>query len=234
MRYPETYREMEDRLNNETITPGEPDALDTLLTDLQSGKITKDECKRQLRLLINKDFLTGLLNKEGIREALSRAIKVYQRDKHQQSLPKFIAVLFADGDGVKKINDGQGHKTGDEAIRVLARAASNAASRPEDSTGREGGDEIVIVLPDTDLPGALVVAEDLRQNVMQVSQNDPRFTGLSVSIGVALYSKGMTADELIKNADEAMYLAKRGGRNSIAIHPASLPQETSVKVTAVV
>lgn len=225
MRYSE--REMEDHPESEKIESEHPDALEELLTDFRNGKITQEECSKQLRVLIDKDFLTGLLNRKGIREALDRELRIRQRDNFEQSQSEPIAVLFIDGDRIKWINDTHGHEAGSEAIRAIGSATSASASRPADAVGRDGGDEFVAMLPGTSLQGALVVAEGIRQNVEQIAQSDPRFIGLSVSIGVVLYSKGMTADKLIKHADAAMYQAKKGDKNSIAIHPGSLPREAS-------
>lgn len=217
--------DMESHSNSE-IASDEPDTLADLLTEYESGRVNREAYLAQLADLITKDRLTGLLNKEGVEKTLDREIKIHQRNAFGDNPSKHsIAVLLIDGDKVKQINDTYGHSQGDEAIRTIARSISAAASRPSDNAGRFGkGDEFLVILPQTDLTGALVVAENIRQNIAQAAVNNPMFAELSASIGVTLHTEGQTTAQLIKNADQAMYRAKKA-RNSIAIHPDNLPQE---------
>lgn len=211
--------EMENPFKEE-VTGNEPDDLERLLADYEGGKIDRKTYLKLLALLITRDRLTDLLNRRGIEEVLSRAIRTHQREIFSSST-KPIAVLLIDGDGLKKINDTRGHNTGDIALQRIAKAITISASRPTDNAGRLGGDEFLVVMPETDLEGALIVADDIRRLVA----NNQDFPELSVSIGVALYSKIFTQTGLINQADNAMYRAKKSGGNAIAIHPYALPDD---------
>lgn len=177
-----------------------------------------------------RDELTGLLSKKAIENALNGAIRTQERRIFPGGLTQTLSVLFVDGDGVKAINDTQGHATGDLAIADIAEAIKTSATRPTDSTGRAGlGDEFLIVLPETNLIGSLSIAEEIRQKV----ESNQKFPGFSVSIGIAIYSGGITAAEFISKADNAMYSAKER-RNAIAIHPKDLPDDPTelAKITS--
>jgi len=156
------------------------------------------------------DSLTGLLNRRGFEERLSDELTRGDRSGAPVSL------VVADLDHFKLVNDRFGHAGGDDALRRFS-ALVHQSKRSIDGAARIGGEEFALVLPDTDSAGAHVVAERLRRLVREamVDYGLP----LSVSLGVASYPRhGQTGDELLRRADQAMYLAKRLGRDRSVIY----------------
>lgn len=198
-----------------------------LAGELTAKQFADERTERDMELenLADHDSLTGLLNRKGATDALEKEIQIYQRrtfrSDHSEGSQKPIAVLLIDGDGLKKINDERSHEEGDNAIIIIANTLNRAASRAIDYKCRPGGDEFFVILPETDLKGALKVSEEIRKGV----ESNQRFPGLSVSVGVTLYTGTISATQLINNADNAMYRAKEQ-RNFIAIHPDDIPEDT--------
>lgn len=160
------------------------------------------------------DGLTGLFNHAYFEQALQREIKRAKRYGHKVSL-----VLF-DLDNFKKINDTQGHVEGD---RLIARTAAllKRDLREVDVAARYGGEEFALVLPDTPRPGAFVVADRIRQRIGR-RVRVPRGRGLTISGGIATFpDDAATAGDLVRRADEGLYLAKAQGKDRIA---AELPR----------
>ncbi|AHV94245.1 sensor domain-containing diguanylate cyclase [Bordetella holmesii] len=157
----------------------------------------------QLRQDSLTDALTGLLNRRGLDEIL-------------QSEPRYgraMAVLAVDIDHFKSINDGLGHAAGDAVIRGIA-ALLRSRARASDMLGRLGGEEFVVILPNTDRPQALQAAERIRAAV-ETFQAVPG-GACTVSVGVAVYPhEGASLTEVLARADDALYEAKRGGRNRV-------------------
>ncbi|GAA4217846.1 GGDEF domain-containing protein [Actinocatenispora rupis] len=147
-----------------------------------------------------------------------------------------FAVLVADLDHFKQINDAYGHLVGDEALRAVATAVASGV-RGKDLAGRFGGEEFVLALPDTDADRAAMIADRLRERVAELRVPSRRdlpgaapVRGLTVSIGVALYpDHADTLDSLLRVADTALYSAKAAGRNRIAVagSPAAADSEAS-------
>lgn len=139
------------------------------------------------------------------------AAEVRRAQRYQRSL----SILMIDIDDFKKINDAFGHQMGDEVLRHVARILKRNL-RTEDMPARYGGDEIVVVLPETNERGALVVAERLRR---QLENSVVRYGGNEVkvrfSIGVAEFKQGMSSTELLEAADRALYEAKSAGKNLV-------------------
>ena len=153
------------------------------------------------------DGLTGLYNHRYLHERLEEELERARRHGTRVSL------LFFDCDQFKRYNDLYGHKAGDAALGRIARIAE-AHSRRVDLAARYGGEEFVLVLVDTDHPGALTVAERIREEVEISSTLAGR--PLSVSVGVVTCPDDAAAkDELLDKADWAMYAAKRAGRNRV-------------------
>ncbi len=163
---------------------------------------------KHLEELSMTDVLTGLPNR---RHAMHRLKLEWASDAQSLSL------MMIDADGFKQINDSCGHDAGDIVLQTLARELRNAV-RNDDFVCRLGGDEFLVICPQTPLDGALHVAEQLRAriNAMRVTAGAGEWHG-SVSIGVAERDATMkSVDELVKRADEGVYLAKRHGRNRVA------------------
>jgi diguanylate cyclase (GGDEF)-like protein len=160
------------------------------------------------KLLAETDDLTGLLNVRGF--ALSANRLFAQAARHGRA----TAVLMIDSDNLKSVNDAHGHAAGNELLRQLAKAIQ-AELRFTDVAARYGGDEFIVLLPDTPAKGAMEVAERIRTRIaaMALPVNGTSVTA-SVSIGFACYPEdGGTLDALAAHADGALYSAKQDGRN---------------------
>jgi len=128
--------------------------------------------------------------------------------------------LFADVDYFKLFNDRHGHQSGDECLRAVAAIVGANAFRPTDLAARYGGEEFAIILPETDRNGALEVAERIRKSVMdlKIAHGAPKagaHVTLSVGVATAVPDPEMEPDFLLSQADQALYAAKRLGRNRV-------------------
>lgn len=181
-----------------------PDELTLLARTFQSMHV-------RLAEQIGSDPLTGCLNRRSLEAKLRTDLRQARRRAST------VAVAAVDLDHFKAINDAKGHPVGDVVLSQVAGIMKQTA-RDTDSVARVGGDEFVIVLPDTGWQGALTFAERLRRRVDEFSFGPPGVgLSLTVSIGVAL-GRGtdpITADMLLNDADTALYKAKTAGRNRI-------------------
>ena len=127
---------------------------------------------------------------------------------------------MVDVDGLKAVNDSLGHQRGDEVLRALGRTIRGSI-RTVDSAYRYGGDEFLVLLPETDYAGAFVVAEKIRGEAEEMGYRlEAEGAATSVSIGLVSHPEdGGTADELVRAADRAMYNAKSLGKNQISGYP---------------
>jgi diguanylate cyclase (GGDEF)-like protein len=157
------------------------------------------------------DALTGLANRRALEEILAAEISRAQRFAHQ------LAVVLLDLDRFKEINDSFGHAAGDVMLRAVSRLLTSLA-RQGDTVSRWGGEEFVVVLPETDLAGAQRFAERLRRTIEAHAVGDMQ---TSASCGVATMLPDDTVEELLGAADQALYQAKSNGRNrtEIAVRP---------------
>lgn len=166
--------------------------------------------RERLRRLAQEDPLTGLFNARAYYEAADRMLVLAART----GAP--CAAIFVDLDHFKRINDTWGHEAGDAVLRQ-ASACLAGHLRVTDLLGRIGGEEFAILLPDTDLPGALHLAEKLRRalEALQPEIGDRRLR-VTASLGVALREpRHRTLHDLQREADQAMYQAKAEGRNRV-------------------
>ncbi|MEO8290549.1 MAG: GGDEF domain-containing protein [Gaiellaceae bacterium] len=163
---------------------------------------------------------TGLYNMRHFQSVLSQELQRAGR------FDRPVAVLMIDIDHLRDINTARGHLAGDRALKTVA-SALEEATREYDVAARFGGDEFCVVLPETELEGALVVAERIR-NLVEQSPLDPKVT---VSVGVAYHrGTGTTPDALLALADRAAYRAKFSGRNAIAIPPEGDPVDEAERL----
>ena len=154
---------------------------------------------RHLKMSAIRDHLTGLLTRAFFfNEYLPREIKRAKRSG------KPISVILIDVDDFKLINDVYGHKKGDEVMKKLSRAIQRSV-RGTDAVVRFGGDEILIVLPDTDKDGARVVLERIRKNLRELSEKS---LPISISAGIAVWDDSKDFEHVIEKADKRMYRDK--------------------------
>ncbi len=155
------------------------------------------------------DPLTGALNRQGLDEAVKREVSKVKR----QDSPLSVALL--DIDNFKKLNDSLGHATGDAALTHLANV-TREVMRPQDTLARYGGEEFVILMPDTALDNGVEAMVRLqRELTRRFFLAGTEKVLITFSAGVAQLAAGETGPEAIKRADQAMYLAKRAGKNRV-------------------
>lgn len=182
----------------------------TLETKIEERTHALSEANQLLEDLAMTDVLTGLPNR---RHAMARLSQEWTKVTQEESS---VACMMIDADGFKQINDQYGHDAGDEVLRQLSRRLSHSV-RTDDIVCRLGGDEFLIICPNTSLEGAMHVAEKMRENVanLHVLVNGGEWSG-SISVGVAVNTVDMqTPEDLIKAADKGVYIAKRNGRNRV-------------------
>ncbi|GAA0786600.1 sensor domain-containing diguanylate cyclase [Marinobacterium sediminicola] len=160
----------------------------------------------ELELLSTTDNLTQLANRARIEDLLAQGVHRYER--HGAG----FAVIMLDIDHFKQVNDTCGHAVGDQVLRQLAELMREN-TRLTDCPGRWGGEEFMIICPDTDLEGAHRLAENLRHRIEQVKF--PVIGQRTCSFGVAAIRPGDQERELLKRADDALYRAKHNGRNQV-------------------
>lgn len=154
------------------------------------------------------DALTGVANRAGMNQALAREIALAQRNNTP------LSIIMADIDHFKRVNDSYGHASGDRALQVIAECLGECI-RTTDVLARHGGEEFVLILNNTNTEGAMILSERIRAEVNMlhcVSDSGERF-GLSLSLGITGLQPKDSAQRLLVRADEALYAAKRGGRN---------------------
>lgn len=162
----------------------------------------------RLEYLANRDSLTGLWNRRKMDQIL---LSETERSSRYGSS---LSVVMVDIDHFKNVNDNFGHEVGDTVLSSIAALMKNC-TRAGDSVGRWGGEEFLVVLPETDVKGALEYAERMRSAVEDnVFHDDIRITS---SFGVTQYRSGEPVNEFVARADEALYDAKEKGRNRVEI-----------------
>ena len=163
------------------------------------------------------DGLTGMMNHRTFYEKLEIELRRSQRYGGQ------ISVIMADIDNLKPINDNLGHRAGDMVIKQISRRIG-ACIRQIDTAARYGGDEFAIILPNTSLADAVVVAERMvkmvNETVMVWEQNEIK---LSLSVGVGQYSAQNTPGDVAKATDQALYAAKQAGKNTVRVFEQTNP-----------
>jgi diguanylate cyclase (GGDEF)-like protein len=163
--------------------------------------------------IANNDALTGLPNRRLLEDRMAQAIKTARRTRH------IVAVLFLDLDFFKTVNDTHGHPVGDQLLKLVATRLKGLL-RLEDTVARVGGDEFVILLANlTSEVQAITMAEKVVKVLTDSFQVEGQRLSIGVSVGVSLYPEhDVNEKNLIKMADNAMYAAKRQGRNCYALY----------------
>ncbi|HWP83633.1 MAG TPA: GGDEF domain-containing protein, partial [Terriglobia bacterium] len=176
--------------------------------------------REEMRAQAMRDPLTGLLNRAAILEALHRELERSSREE------KPVGLVLADLDHFKKINDSFGHLAGDAVLREAARRML-AVVRPYDFIGRYGGEEFLIVFPGAGTADTLGLAERLRHCVRNGPLELPEGPiALSMSLGAGSFAGGSRREvsAAVRAVDEALYRAKRGGRNRTELAAESLAE----------
>lgn len=176
-------------------------------------KAELDEANHALLKLTHLDPLTEVVNRRGLDESMGRYWRMNLREKSQMS------VIFLDIDHFKAYNDNYGHQRGDECLREFCQVVASQLRRPADLLARYGGEEFVILLPKTDLEGAILVGDAVVKRLSEVriehaySSTKPYLTSC---LGVASTSCGAkSAKQLMEQADKALYQAKMNGRDRL-------------------
>nr|WP_295784683.1 diguanylate cyclase [Rhodoferax sp.] len=195
-----------------SVTPFKGAVLDGAVVSIEDVS-ERVEMQRQVRELASHDPLTGLPNR---RLALERLTQQLVRARRAKSL---LALLFIDLDKFKPVNDELGHEVGDWLLQAVAQRVQ-ACLRESDTAARLGGDEFVVLVPDLQtIEAATAVGEKIRQ-ALELNFVTPKGVVLEISssIGIAIYpDHGDSEEVLLRLGDEAMYKAKRGGRNAVKV-----------------
>ena len=199
---------------------GKPDRLLGTLHDITDRKKAEEEIKR----LAFHDSLTGLANRVLLKERLDLELA------HAEREGTTLAVLFLDLDRFKLVNDSLGHSVGDWLLQE-ASGRLKSCLRTSDTVARQGGDEFIIVLPDVKHQGNVKqVAEKILRSVQEVYEWDVHELFVTASIGIAMYPlNGETVDDLLKNADAAMYYVKNKGKNNYQFYMDNLDADVRAR-----
>lgn len=205
-------RSQETRIENHRLQ-GELQELRTRMeTMIRERTMALEDENRTLRDLAETDGLTGLFN--------NRSLQMRLRDEQERMMRygQPVALVLADVDDFKKVNDNYGHLTGDAVLRSVADAIKRTA-RQGDFAARYGGEEFVVIAPSSSEAGAAILAERLRIAVaqQQIEAAPGKFVSVTISLGVASSDRaeGPTLQEALRRADEAMYRVKRMGKNGV-------------------
>jgi diguanylate cyclase len=187
---------------------------------LRQSNEAMEELRRDLEHVRREamtDGLTGLANRKAFDDEFDRTLQTATLQK------SVFTLLMLDIDHFKSFNDNFGHQVGDQVLRLVARTLKDSI-KGQDFAARYGGEEFSIILPDTDLSGAIIVGNMLRKAVAGknvINRSTGKVLGrITMSVGVAEYSGEKTPEELIERADSALYTAKHNGRNQVAAAPA--------------
>ena len=221
---------------------GQPDpAVEAVLARLapedraviQGALERAEKTEAELRFLADHDSLTGLVNRRRFRAELDQYVSFAARYGGRG------AVMVIDIDGLKEVNDRAGHQAGDTLIRRVSEVMRERV-RATDIVARLSGDEFAVLMPQTDTAGALQLGEDLRAQVAEGMPLNTEIDGATISVGIAMFGgQGeVGAESVLVAADQAMYEAKREGRNRITLFHApgedggtpARPQTTSARI----
>ena len=192
----------------------------TMVRDSQSLKQEIDQTATEIDTLKKElegikqtaktDMLTGLLNRRGLDETISRALVHSKRNNTP------LSVIITDIDHFKKVNDTHGHLIGDNVLKMLSKLLQDHI-KGKDIAARFGGEEFIMVLPETPLEGAFVLAEQIRLSLRNMrwrtKDSGKTIDPITISLGVAQHRFDEPQNDLIERADNALYHAKANGRN---------------------
>lgn len=186
--------------------------LEAATRKLSTANLQLADFNRKLEEMTITDELTGLSNMRFMTQFLEKQFQLLSRYERP------FSIMMIDLDHFKSVNDTNDHLVGSSTIRAVGRII-DLGTRTSDVKARYGGDEYIVAMPETDLPGAELVANRLRESIEAAKHkgHDDKEFSVTASIGVASFGKGRHASyrELVKEADRAMYLAKHWGRNRV-------------------
>ena len=184
---------------------------------LRQSNEAMEELKKDLEHIRREamtDGLTGLANRKAFDDEFDRVLREAQQNK------TIFTLLMLDIDHFKSFNDNFGHQVGDQVLRLVARTLKDSI-KGKDFAARYGGEEFAIILPDTDLTGAVIVGNALRKAVASkdvINRSTGKVLGrITMSVGVAEYVADKTVEDIIERADSALYTAKNNGRNNVSV-----------------
>lgn len=184
----------------------EKEKVDHLYNTLKDKELKLKDANKQLKLLSSIDKLTGIYNRRKIDEVLT---KEYDRSSRTGDV---FSLAMLDIDHFKSVNDNFGHQVGDVVISDISKLITNSI-RKVDVVGRWGGEEFLIIIPNTQSYGMKISVEKIRKNIEEYYFD--KVGNKTVSIGVSSYKAGDTVDTILKRCDDALYKAKKDGRNRV-------------------
>jgi diguanylate cyclase len=195
---------------------GQTNELEVHARALEASHRQRDALESDLRHLAFHDELTGLANRALLHDRVEHALVSLGRSG------RTVALCFGDLDGFKTVNDTMGHDIGDDVLRRASRLLSSIV-RPEDTVARLGGDEFAVLMVDVEREETAV---DFANRIVSVLRDAPDFegqqVGLSISVGVAFAEPGKSTEQLLSEADSAMYEAKELGKNRVEVYKSSM------------
>jgi diguanylate cyclase (GGDEF)-like protein len=199
-----------DKLKGECFDSGDI-ALIELFSQLVGASIGNVKLFEKIQRQATTDGLTGLVNHKTFYEILEKELWRSRRYGGK------ISLIMVDIDNLKKINDIHGHRAGDKAIREISRRVKECI-RQIDTAARYGGDEFAVILLNTSLSGANVVAQRMVDAVANSPMNwNKDKIALSISVGVSQYDADNTPEDITNRSDQALYAAKQAGKNTVRI-----------------
>jgi diguanylate cyclase (GGDEF)-like protein len=211
------YTTLEQKVENRTAELMNTNlVLQAEVTERKRAEKALKQANKELHHLASLDGLTKVANRRYFDEYLATEWKRMQREQ----LP--ISLVMCDIDYFKKYNDTYGHQKGDDCLKLVTLQMSKAVQRPADLVARYGGEEFILVLPNSDASAGCHIAETVQKNIKKLKiphSQSPISAHLTVSIGIAsvIPSDCFSIKELIYNADQALYLAKNKGRDTIVV-----------------
>ncbi len=204
----ETRKVVVDTQSTETSQRNLDNKLSSMMDEVQLLRQQLEQVREESLT----DALTGLAN----RRAFDGMLEKLLQQNSEEDIP--FCLVIADIDYFKKFNDTYGHLVGDKVLRYVGKTIKSCV-KGMDMTARFGGEEFVILLPETEMEGAEIVAEHVRQAISKKDLTDhsknSNYGRITISLGISQYQKGELPTDLISRADQALYKAKENGRNRV-------------------
>ena len=186
---------------------------------LKQTEAALQKANQKLQRLATRDGLTGIANRRHLDTWIDAEWRRLTRKKEP------LSVIMGDIDYFKRYNDALGHQAGDECLKRIAKTLARAARRSSDLVARYGGEEFIVALPNTAIAGAETLARDIRYRISRLKLSHPDspigdFVTLSMGVAATVPDGSGTPRQLIESADQALYEAKKNGRNQIVLCPA--------------